>query len=121
MKSANGRYKTTYRVLVIDNRSIIGAGVETLLSNAGHLQVIGTEPQDENDLVRDVWQFSPDVIILSKQSQLIDPVRLLDLLKNYRSFRLIVVSEDDNTMEVYEKRQVTASHHSDLATAVQWN
>lgn len=118
MKSANGRYTTTQRVLVIDNRSIMGAGVETLLSNAGHLQVIGTTPQDETDLVSDVWQFSPDVIILSNQSQLVDPVRLMILLKNYRSYRLIVVSENDNTMEVYEKRQVTARQRSDLATAV---
>ena len=121
MKSANGRYTSTQRVLVIDNRSIMGAGVETLLSNSAELQVIGTTPSDEDDLVRDVWQFSPNVIILSHQSQLTNPVRLLSLLNNYHSFRLIVVSEDDNMMEIYEKRQVTASHRSDLATAVQWN
>ena len=121
MKSANGRYTTTQRVLVIDNHSIMGAGVETLLANSEKLQVIGSTPQNEDDLVRDVWQFSPDVIILNHQSKLTNPVRLLSLLDNYRSFRLIVVSEDDNTMEVYEKRQITARHHSDLATAVQWN
>ncbi|MCB9419573.1 MAG: response regulator transcription factor [Ardenticatenaceae bacterium] len=121
MKSANGRYTTTQRVLVIDNDSIMGAGVETLLANSEKLQVIGTAPQNEDDIVHDVWQFSPDVIILNYQSQLTTPVRLLSLLNNYRSFRLIVVSEDDNMMEVYEKRQFTARHHSDLATAVQWN
>lgn len=120
-KSANGRYTTTQRVLVIDNRSIMGAGVEALLSNSEKLRVIGTTPEDETDLVRHVWQFLPDVIILSNQSQLTDPVHLLTLLNNYRSFRLIVVSEDDNTMEIYEKRQTIASHRSDLATAVQWN
>jgi DNA-binding NarL/FixJ family response regulator len=121
MKSTNGRYTTTQRVLVIDNRSIMGAGVETLLSDTRHLQVIGTTPQDEDSLVNDVWQFSPDVIILSNQSRLTDPARLMTLLKSYRSFRLIVVSEDDNTMEVYEKRQMTARRRSDLATAVQQN
>ena len=121
MKSANGRYTSTNRVLVIDNRSIMGAGVETLLSNSGQLQVVGTTPQDEADLVASIWQLSPDVIILSSQAQLTDPVRLLNLLKDYRSFRLIVVSEDDNTMEVYEKRQMTARQQSDLTTAVQWN
>jgi DNA-binding NarL/FixJ family response regulator len=99
----------------------MGAGVETLLSSSGQLQVIGAAPRDEEDLVQNVWRYSPDVIILSNQSQLTDPVRLLDLLKDYRSFRLIIVSEDDNTMEVYEKRQVTARQQSDLMTAVQWN
>lgn len=122
MKSANGRFTGIQRVLVIDNRTIMGAGVETLLSNSTKLQVIGTTPQNEDDVVRDVWLYSPDVIILSQKTQLTDPVRLLTLLNNYRSFRLIVVSEDDNTMEIYEKRHVTASHHSDLeAAAVQWN
>ncbi len=121
MKSANGRVTGIQRVLVIDNRTIMGAGVETLLSNSAKLQVIGTTPQNEDDVVRDVWLYSPDVIILSQKTQLTDPVRLLTLLNNYHSFRLIVVSEDDNTMEIYEKRHVTASHHSDLETAVQWN
>lgn len=122
MKSANGRFTGIQRVLVIDNRTIMGAGVETLLSNSTKLQVIGTTPQNEDDVVRDVWLYSPDVIILSQKTQLTDPARLLTLLNNYRSFRLIVVSEDDNTMEIYEKRHVTASHHSDLeAAAVQWN
>lgn len=121
MKSTNGRYTAIQRVLVIDNRSIMGAGVETLLASSGKLQVIGSAPKNEDELVHDVWQFSPDVIILSKQSQITDPIRLLRLLDNYRSFRLIVVSEDDNMMEVYEKRQVTARVQSDLATAVQWN
>lgn len=121
MKSTNGRYTPTQRVLIIDNRSIMGAGVETLLSDTKHFQVIGTSPRDENDLVSDVWQYSPDVIIISSQSQLTDPARLMTLLKRYRSFRLIVVSEDDNTMEVYEKRRVTARQRSDLATAVQQN
>jgi chemotaxis response regulator CheB len=121
MKSTNGRYTGTQRVLVIDNHTIMGAGVEALLSNSKNLQIIGTTPQTEDDLVQDVWQFSPDVIILNYQSEITDPVRLLSLLNHYRSFRLIVVSEDDNTMEIYEKRQVTASHRSDLATAVQWN
>jgi DNA-binding NarL/FixJ family response regulator len=121
MKSTNGRYTPTQRVLIIDNRSIMGAGIETLLSDTRHLQIIGTAPQDENDLVNDVWQYSPDVIILSNQSQLTDPARLMTLLKRYRSFRLIVVNEDDNSMEVYEKRRVVARQRSDLATAVQQN
>lgn len=121
MKSANGYSATAHRVLVIDNRSILGAGVETLLSNSGHLQVVGSVPNDEMDLLRHVWRFTPDVIVLSSQSQLTNPIRLLSLLKNYGSFRLIVVSEDDNTMEVYEKRQVTARGQDDLATAIRHN
>lgn len=120
MKSANGRH-AAQRVLIIDNRSIMGAGIEALLANSDQLQITGAVPQDENDLVRIIWQFSPDVIILNHQLQLTDPAHLLTLLKEYHSFRLIVVNEDDNTMEIYEKRQITTKHHSDLTTAVQWN
>jgi DNA-binding NarL/FixJ family response regulator len=121
MKSTNGRYAATHRVLVIDNKSIMGAGVEALLSGSHQFQVVGTTPQDENDLVHRIWQYLPDVIILSHHSGLIEPSRLLDLLKDYHSFRLIVVWEDNNTMEVYEKRQITAREQSDLTTAVRWN
>lgn len=121
MKSANGHLAASHRVLVVENHSIMGAGVETLLSNTGHLQVAGSAPNNELELLECVWQFTPDVIILNKQSQVTDPIRLLSLLKNYGSLRLIVVSTEDNTMEVYEKRCVTARKQDDLTTAVRYN
>ena len=91
MKSANGRTATAHRVLVIDNHSIMGAGVETLLSNSGYLQVVGSTPNDEMDLLRHVWRFTPDVIVLSNQSRLTNPIRLLSLLKNYGSLIMMLL------------------------------
>lgn len=104
MKFANGRYTKRQRVLVFDNRPNQDAGVTKLLANAERFQVMNVTSPDEDALVQDVWQFLPDVIILSKQSRLISPARLLALLKNYLSFHLIIVSEDGNTMEVHEKQ-----------------
>lgn len=123
MKSANGRLATSsQRILVVDNRSIFGAGVEQLLSNTNtqqHLQIAGIVPQDELELIREVWRYSPDVIILSNQSQVTNPIKLISLLKDYQRFRLIVVSETDNTIEVYEKRHIVAKQQTDLLAVVQ--
>lgn len=104
MNFANGRYTQKQRVLVVDNHSHWDAGVTKLLANGERFQIKHAATQDENDLVHNVWQFLPDVIILSKQSRLISPARLLALLENYLSFHLIIVSEEGNTMEVHEKQ-----------------
>jgi hypothetical protein len=104
MKFANGRYTQKQRVLVVDNRPNRDAGVTKLLANAERFQVMSATSSDEDTLVQDVWQFLPDVIVLSKQSHLISPARLLALLENYLSFHLVIVSEDGNTMEVHERQ-----------------
>lgn len=119
MKATNGCLTTLKRVLVVDNHSILGASVEKLLSNSKQLQIAGIIPQSELALIEDIWRFMPDVIVLSGRSQLTNPARLLSSLKNYRSFRLIVISENDNTIEVYEKRQITVKEQNDLMEMVQ--
>ena len=121
MKSANGRLTASKRVLVVDNHSILGTGVEELLSNIDQLQIIGVNPADEVDLLQDIWQLVPDVIILSDRSSIISPTQLLFQLKYYPSVRLIVVSEDENTLDIYDKRQIMTRQRADLTTAVQSN
>lgn len=121
MLSTNGRHNPSQRVLIVDNHTIMGAGVKKLLSNTGRLQIVNSTPLAETDLIHDVQLFMPDVIILSNRSQLTTPIRLLSLLKNQNAFRLIVVSEDDNTIEVYDKQQIMAERETDLAKAVRAN
>ncbi len=118
MTAINRHLTTLKRVLVVGNDSILGASVEKLLSNSKHLQIVGIAPQSELALVDDVWRFMPDVIILSNRSQLTNPMRLLSYLRNYCSFRLIVVGESDNTIEIYEKQQITVDGQSDLIEIV---
>lgn len=121
MKSANGHLAMSHRVLIIESHSVMGAGVEALLSSSGYLQVVGSAPQNEMDLLRQIWRLTPDVIVLSQRSQLTGPIRLLSLLKDYGSFRIIVVSEDENVLEVYEKECVVVRRPDDLTTAVGQN
>ncbi len=119
MQSANGRLQASQRVLIVNNHLLMWAGVEKLLStNPGHVQIIGASPQGETDLVKDIWHFLPDVIILSAQSQRFNPTRLLSLLENYGSLRLIAVSETDNSLEIYEKRRIETKQLADLKIAI---
>ena len=122
MNSGNGRLaKGNLKILVVDNRSILGASMEKLLSSSGHIQIIDIVSENELELVHDIRLFSPDVIVLSDRSRLINPVRLISLLEEFHAFHLIVVSETDNTIEVYEKRQIKVAQHIDLINAVQIN
>lgn len=119
MKSANGHLTDLQRVLIVDNDSLLGAEVGQLLSMRRCYQVIIVSPEDEIDLLRDVWRLSPDVVILNNQSRVTNPIRLLSHLKDFGSFRLLVVGEDDNMIEVYEKRRIMAQEGSELTAAIQ--
>ncbi|MCP4424269.1 MAG: hypothetical protein GY803_07260, partial [Chloroflexi bacterium] len=113
--------KTAQRILIVNNHLLMGAGVEKLLSSSGQSQIIGSSFQSEADLVRDIWHYLPDIVIMSAQFHQITPTRLLSLLENYGSLRLIAVSEKDNSLEIYEKQRIKTESLADLTIAAHNN
>ena len=114
MKKTNGRSTIFNRVLVVDNQGIMGGGLEKLISHDKDLEVWGIAAQYEQTLVQEIERIQPDIIILILESQLISPCRLLGLLRDYGRLRIIVVSDDSNVMDVYDKQQVTAHNQGSL-------
>ena len=84
----------------------MGAGVHSLVGDETSLEVRGVSPNDPAELIRDIEGFQPDIVILSKVSQLIAPLKLLAALENHAHLQLIVVSADDNRVCIYDKRQL---------------
>ena len=102
------------RVLIVENQTLLGAGVHNLVGDETGLEVRGVSPHDHTELIRDIQRFQPDIVILNKVSQLIAPLNLLAALENHTQLQLIVVSADDNRVCIYAKRQLLVKRAADF-------
>lgn len=105
-----------WRVLVVENQRLLGAGIEILLSREAGLQVIGVTPEDEVALRQAISRSQPDVVVLDEATT--DSTRLWALLQDHPELRVVVVSADDGLVRTYEKRQVIVTRAADLTALV---
>jgi DNA-binding NarL/FixJ family response regulator len=102
------------RVLVVDNQILMGAGVQSLLGGQADLELVGISPCDQAELAGEIRRLRPDLVVLDRDSQWVDPTRLLAALQDYPKLCLVVVSADDNLVCIYDKQQVLTSRAHDL-------
>jgi DNA-binding NarL/FixJ family response regulator len=104
------------RVLVVESGLLLDEGVESLLGQELDLQVSGITYADDASFLDDVSTLRPDVILLNEAGPL-DSLRILELLENIptlASLRVVTVRRDDNTIDMYERKRVVATHSSDF-------
>ena len=102
------------RVLIVENQTLLGAGVHSLLGDETGLEIRGISPHDQTELIEDIGRFQPDVLIVNKGSHLIAPLNLLAALENHSRVQVIVVSADDNQVCIYDKRQLVVKRAGDF-------
>jgi DNA-binding NarL/FixJ family response regulator len=106
------------RVLIVENQTLLGAGVHSLLWEERGLEVYGISPHDQAELVQDIGRLQPDIVIMDKASHLMAPLNLLAALENHSRLQLIVVSADDNQVCLYDKRQVPVKQAADFLEVI---
>jgi hypothetical protein len=98
-------------VLVLESgSSLLEEGVASILKGEFDLQVSGLAFTDEPAFVEQVAHLRPDVILMNAPG-LLDSARIVELLKDLptlATLRVICVRPNDNTIDVYERRQITA-------------
>jgi DNA-binding NarL/FixJ family response regulator len=102
------------RVLIVENQTLLGAGVHSLLGDETGLDIRGISPHDQSELMQDIRCFQPDIVIMDKVSHLIAPLNLLAALENHAQLQVIVVSADDNQVCIYDKRQLLVKRTTDF-------
>jgi chemotaxis response regulator CheB len=105
------------RVLVVENRSVLGAAVQSLLAGQTGLEVVGVAPRDYAELIVEIWRARPNVVVLHKVMGLADS-SLFDFLQCFPKMRLVVVNENDNMARIYDKHQVMLTRAADLANLI---
>ncbi len=114
MEIADGRSSLTNRVLITNNQSMMGAGLEHLLSGEQALDVFGVEAPSEEALLEKIRQIQPDVVILDAASPVTNVCRLLEALGDYGRLRVIKISAENNDLDVYDKKRIAVQNQNSL-------
>jgi hypothetical protein len=112
---------TPRRVLIIGDASLFTSGLTAWLTCETAYQVSTICYDDEALVQRAIIRTRPDVIVLSCAVP-IEPARLLDLFTpspELTHVQVVVAHPDDNTLEVYKRRQVAVTRGLDFITLVQ--
>ncbi len=92
------------RVLVIQSKSILVAGITSLLQQQGTFEVERFGFQSKVRVCEELDRFRPDVIILDTSLGPTKISSLLSLLEVHQQLRLLVISLENNKVQVYEKQ-----------------
>jgi chemotaxis response regulator CheB len=107
------------RVLVVENRGLLGAGMENLLSHEASMVVHGTAPGDEKELIQVIVKFRPDVVVFADDTGMTNSCDLFDHLADYPQLRIVTLSLDGTQVQVYDRRQVPILRTADFVSAIQ--
>ena len=110
-----------HQILVIENTSIMGAAIEKVLVNDTNLNVYGFVPKNKEELIRKIWRFRPDTIVVVEDTASFNPENLFKDLKEYPNLRIVVVSTVSNALHVFEKKTLITSPVVNLTAVVRGN
>jgi hypothetical protein len=107
------------RVLFFQSPSLVGAGIRRLLSDIDGLEVIALDANARTNLGAEIEHVRPDVTILSGVGTAsADTGQLTVYFHKCPDMRMLVVSEVDNLIYVYDKQRMVVTKADDLADLI---
>lgn len=106
------------RILIVENRSLFGAGIESLLAQESDFEIVGCSPKNEMDLISIVGKLKPDLIIIHDISIFTDPIRMLTHLTIDLNHRLLMVSNTKNLVCLYLSGAVPVTSGDSLVALI---
>jgi chemotaxis response regulator CheB len=107
------------RILIVDNESLLGAGVERLLSAEASFSVVGAILPDGVTLLEIVKSLRPDIVILDETYLLTLSLRVLAEFLDIPHLRVITVNANDDRVQMYYKQQSQITQGADLIHFIQ--
>ena len=105
-------------VLAVLTASLFTVAVTSLLAAEPSLRVVASEATSFADLLREINCLDPDVILLEESMLLTTNTSLIDLMNTYSELRVIVVSENNNWLQVFRKKTQLITSAADLIEAI---
>jgi DNA-binding NarL/FixJ family response regulator len=109
------------RILIVNIRSLLIEGIESLLKANGEFVVRSTFSEDHTALIREIEQLRPHIIIVDEITTFVEPAQLIASLLNVQNVRLIVVNNYGETMEIYDRYECAISNSNQFITAISSN
>jgi DNA-binding NarL/FixJ family response regulator len=106
------------RILIVNEDTLLAAGLKSLLSRHPGLDVVALTPSGPAELIGELERFRPDMILLACGGPVTSPSELLGMLGEYPLVRVVAVSCDCNTAYVYDRVPVTVVALGDLLALI---
>lgn len=96
------------RILIVNPRSLLMDGVESLLGTSGHFEVVSTAASNLAELSRDIKHSRPNIVIIDEAFTYIKPAHLITNLPDTAKMRLIVINSRTSRVDIYDKSEFSA-------------
>lgn len=107
-----------YRVLVVSSDRPLLAGIKELLKHEKDLTLISTSTHDTFGIIEEAREMQSDVIIMDDSLILAGHMSIPELLVAFSGLRLVVVSNSDNTLQVFERKATDILSFQDLVSSI---
>jgi predicted glycosyltransferase len=103
-------------VILLDGNNILSAGLASLLTENQDLQLEHLTRVDDLSILETISRRQPDVIVIT-ESDPYELARILELLETTQAdstWRIMIVRQDSNRIDLYDKRQVMINRRQDV-------
>jgi len=103
-------------VILLDGNNILSAGLASLLTENQELQLEHITDIDDLSILETINRRQPDVIVIT-ESDPYELARILELLETTQpdnTWRIMIVRQDSNRIDLYDKRQVMINRRQDI-------
>jgi len=106
-------------VLIVQSKSILVAGLISLLQEDGRFEVTSSIYKNKQHLNTVIDQFQPEVVIIDACLGKSKIGNLLSFLESQPQIRILVVSLGESQVEIYEKQNQAVNVIDDLIKVIQ--
>jgi hypothetical protein len=108
------------RVLIVNVRSLLMESVAGLVDSGGNGQfdVVSTLANNLPDLLNEVEELRPKVLVIDRATSFIKPEEMLVFLLYIAQIRLIVLDSGTNKMDIFDKQELLISHPNQFIEAL---
>jgi chemotaxis response regulator CheB len=92
--------------------------VTSLLASEANLRVVASEAVDFKGLLAEIKCVKPDVILLEESMLMVTNTSIVELLDTFFELRVVVVSENNNWLQVFRKNTRLITSAADLIQAI---
>jgi DNA-binding NarL/FixJ family response regulator len=109
------------KVTVILSEFLIGKGVESLLSREMELSVTSILYDGDDGVIDHIERYQPSVVIMDESLLNGSSRNLFNQLLLYPKLRVLVLSVQDNRINIYDRKEILVSQSADLISAIWGN
>ena len=108
------------RVLIVNVRSLLMESIAGLLEANGNgwFDVVSTLADNLPNLLHEVEELKPRVLVVDRAVSFIKPEELILFLLYIAPIRLVVLDSGTNKMEIFDKHELTISHPNQFIEAL---